>query len=220
MTSIYYASFEAPLEPALFNKMLNLLPPTMHYSIRRFRKWEDAHAALFGKLLLQEGLSRFGIYNNLQAIKYTAFGRPYLEGAIDFNISHSGQKVVCALSEQGKIGIDIEQIKKISLDDFNGLFSTSEWEEIIHQKDNYARFYYYWTVKEAIIKAEGKGLNIPLTAIRINKDCAFCENARWYFQTINLFNGYAMHLASSTKTALDIVSAERVVFPEQLTRIN
>ncbi len=73
---------------------------------------------------------------------------------IDFNISHSNHFVVCAISTNCKIGIDIEQIKPTSLFDFKDRFSEEEWKIILTSDNTYFWFYYYWTAKEAAIKAD------------------------------------------------------------------
>lgn len=37
------------------------------------------------------------------------YGKPYVEGCAEFNISHSGDMVVCCIGDK-QIGIDIEQL--------------------------------------------------------------------------------------------------------------
>ena len=76
--------------------------------------------------------------------------KPYLEGApFRFNLSHSGEYVVCALSDSD-VGVDIEEIKPISegvMRRFVGYFENSDAE-------NTRR----WTRYEAIGKCLGTGI--------------------------------------------------------------
>ena len=76
--------------------------------------------------------------------------KPYLEGApFRFNLSHSGEYVVCALSDSD-VGVDIEEIKPISegvMRRFVGYFENSDAENTR-----------CWTRYEAIGKCLGTGI--------------------------------------------------------------
>ncbi len=87
--------------------------------------------------------------DSLNHLSYTKFGRPYLDNSrIDFNISHSGDYVVCAVTTHGRIGIDIEKIKPIDLFDFERYMTPQEWNAIRDSVEPYHTFYSYWTKKE------------------------------------------------------------------------
>src|SRR4030095_15325835 len=162
MIKLLFSKYRNKLNEVDFFKYLNLFPVEIKNKILRFKRWEDRHASLYGKLLLKKGLEELALDAGLFDLKYTQYGRPYIEHGADFNISHSTSYVVCALSTDGKIGIDIEEIKAIPINDFKEEFSKEEWRMITASDDKYFWFYYYWTAKEAVIKAEGKGLNFPL----------------------------------------------------------
>ncbi len=103
------------------------------------------------------------------------FGKPSVSGPIEifplqFNLSHSLDRAVIAFSSAQLLGIDIEQFKgKNSLQAIAAAhFSHLEYE-IFEQamsrsslSDANFLFFEYWTLKEALIKAIGKGLSIPL----------------------------------------------------------
>ncbi len=92
----------------------------------------------------------------------TVFPEPLSPTALlDFNISHSGNRVVCILSTQGRVGIDLEETGDIAIDDFQSQFTTAEWAAITGSSMPLQTFYHYWTAKESLIKADGKGLQIP-----------------------------------------------------------
>lgn len=97
------------------------------------------------------------------------YGKPHIGNPIEnveFNLSHSGQSVVCALSLHRALGIDIEQVRRPPnlLDFARDSFSPSEVMELAtHPQDNQInRFFEYWTLKESYIKARGMGLSLPL----------------------------------------------------------
>lgn len=199
MIKIYYTRCERKLSDVVFQHYLDLLPLVIKNKILKFRRWQDAQASLFGKLLLINAGEDLSLDIDLTQLKYTAFGRPYLENNFDFNISHSNQYVVCAISTDAKIGVDIEKIKPITLLDFKDHFFVEEWNAIINSNDLYHIFYEYWTAKEAILKAEGSGLNISLKDILIKEGKSVLGSTLWYYESLPLFKDCVMHLASDKK---------------------
>lgn len=196
MIKLFFSSYVNRLNEADFFKYLNLIPEEIKNRILRLKRWEDRQASLYGKLLLKKGLEELRLDSGLVDLNYTQYGRPYIERNPDFNISHSTGYVVCAISTNGKIGIDIEEIKAIPIDDFKKQFSKEEWNIITTSHDTYFWFYYYWTAKEAVIKAEGKGLNIPLTSITIKNSKTQIEHTIWHIKRIDFDNNYLLHIAS------------------------
>ncbi|HEY6978202.1 MAG TPA: 4'-phosphopantetheinyl transferase superfamily protein [Chitinophagaceae bacterium] len=196
MIKLFLSNYRNKLNEAEFFKYLNLFPEEIINKILRLKRWEDRQATLYGKLLLKKGLEEAGLDPGLIDLKYTKYGRPYLEHAFDFNISHSAGYVVCVISTNSKIGIDIEEVKAIQIDDFKEHFSKEEWNTITGSDDKYFWFYYYWTAKEAVIKAEGKGLNLPLKDIIINNSKTKIEQTIWYIKRISFDNSYILQIAS------------------------
>jgi len=196
MIIIYYTSSENQLSDAVFSEYLGLFPAEIRNRILKFKRWQDAQAALLGKLLLKKGLDKLCPGYDLSQVKYTAYGRPYLENAPDFNISHSAHYIVCAFSTNGNIGIDIEQVKPVPVDDFINVFSVEEWADIVGSENVHRTFFYYWTAKESILKAEGSGLHIPLKDILIKNGMCSYGQTIWYYKNISLFNDCVLQIAS------------------------
>ena len=85
----------------------------MQQILRKYRRWQDAHAYLYGKLLLKEAISQLGFDHSLEFMQKTKYGKPYFKNNdFGFNISHSGEYIVCVIStdEKQNLGIDIEEI--------------------------------------------------------------------------------------------------------------
>lgn len=198
MTALFYTYFDKPLRSDIFWSLTNQLPLDTISKIKKFQKWQDAHACLFGRLLLREMLSSFSIDQDLSKLRYTNYQKPYFENSdFNFNISHSGKYVVCAGTDQSKLGVDIEEIKSINILDFKEQFHTEEWAQIKDSGNNLAAFYEFWTMKEAIIKADGKGLSIPLKNLNLSSisNRVKIDQAVWSLQEIHLEEDYVCYMA-------------------------
>lgn len=148
----------APLGNRDLNTYMSLLPVHLREEIKRYRKWEDRHNGLMGKLLLYLGFwlleGRSLDFNRFQRDVY---GKPFVANSrIHFNISHSSTVVLCLLTTSQAVGVDIETIKATDIADFKDCFTPDEWSEI--QVGGLSEFYRYWTVKEAVIKLIGHGM--------------------------------------------------------------
>lgn len=187
MTAVFYCRSDVEFSPEVFEFLIRELPENLRPDIKRFKKWEDRQRALFAKLLLARGLKDLGLESyGLHQIKYTRYDRPYFNGNIDFNISHSGSYVVCAISIEHKVGIDVEEIRKIPLQDFDREFSRNEMKAIYSAINPMREFYRLWTQKEAFLKAIGTGLNVPLNLVSVVDGLIFWEKKKWFLAEIGL----------------------------------
>ena len=113
----------------------------------------------------------------------TSDGKPYCipinDGdKIEFSLTHTHGLVACALSDL-PVGIDAEWTGRKANDD---LLRTALSEEEFIQlqccdpRTQHRRFLEYWTLKEAYLKAIGKGLSINLKSVSF--DLANCKSIR------------------------------------------
>ncbi|MDO7888079.1 4'-phosphopantetheinyl transferase family protein [Hymenobacter cheonanensis] len=196
MIKVLYSCFEQKLTDRELSTYLALFPASIRTRILRFQRWQDVQACLYGKLLLRKGLEEFGVTCDLGKLQYTSYSRPYIDKDIDFNISHSGHYVTCALSDFSKVGIDIEHVSPIAIEDFKCYMLPDEWNKITGSTNKYYDFYTYWTQKESIVKADGRGLVIPLEEIIVRNNEAKIANTTWYLKKLKLAEDYVVHLAS------------------------
>jgi len=98
-----------------------------------------------------------------------AHGRPAIAGenprGLQFNLSKTGELVVCAVTRDRELGVDVENTtRRAPLDVASRFFAPIEVAELhAHPAEEQPRrFFDYWTLKESYIKARGKGLAIPL----------------------------------------------------------
>ncbi len=101
-------------------------------------------------------------------------GKPMLQGSsrIRFNMAHSGDLALYALTVDCEIGIDVEELRDIP--DIEKVashyFSRAEASELLSIGDKISArdaFFRCWTRKEAYIKAVGDGLYLPLDQFQV-----------------------------------------------------
>jgi 4'-phosphopantetheinyl transferase len=198
MVSAFVSEVAVQLKPKIFNSYLALLPESEQFKIRRFVNWRDAHLSLFGKLLLIRGLMQRGYrQDKIMHLAQGRYRRPFLKGGPEFNISHAGRFVVCILADE-KVGVDVEQIRPIKLEDFRSQWTEKEWEDILGSQDFIEKFYRYWTKKEAVIKADGRGMYLPLHTLDVSTSPVVIGNNAWFLSEVDLDKSYCCSVATRT----------------------
>ncbi|HEU4510787.1 MAG TPA: 4'-phosphopantetheinyl transferase superfamily protein [Pyrinomonadaceae bacterium] len=180
----------------------------------RFHFEEHRRGFVVARGFLREVLSRYldAKPESLQ-FSYSAYGKPALNGEhkgtrLRFNLSHSHNLALLAVTEDSEIGVDVEYMRA----DFAGadiarrFFSRAEVAtfDALAEKDRVAAFFRCWTRKEAFIKATGKGMSQALDAfdvtlapgvaaelLRVDQEDA----SRWFLSDIEIDSGYAAALA-------------------------
>jgi len=202
MIYISYTQLDHDLSPFRYQQYLSLLSPELQEKNMRYTQWKDRMANLFGKLLLADALERSGYVSDcMKAINYNSYGRPYIDDGIDFNLSHSGNYVICAIGRKLRLGVDIEEIKPVHFDEFSEVMTATQWQEIKQSGNPLRTFYSYWAIKESVIKADTRGMSISLDKIIIGTDQATCENSTWFLTNININEQYCSWLATDQNDA-------------------
>lgn len=101
------------------------------------------------------------------------YGKPALnDHRLEFNLSHSGDFVLLAVTRERKVGIDVERIRLESSSSAiaRRYFSRAEVAglESLPLKQREKAFFTCWTRKEAYIKAQGMGLSLPLESFDVS----------------------------------------------------
>ena len=104
-------------------------------------------------------------------------GKPFLEGAhaksqIEFNVSHSGDVFLYAVSRGRTVGVDVEKKKEdLPVETLaQRYFAAGEVRRLVEEAPSEERldsFYRCWTRKEAYLKARGTGLTTKLHAFEV-----------------------------------------------------
>jgi len=103
-----------------------------------------------------------------------AYGKPHLssEHGLDFNLSHSRDFALVAVTRHRQVGVDIEYIRgEVSREGIAGhFFSEGEVSELLSlpPEQHEIAFFNCWTRKEAYIKACGLGLSLPLESFDVS----------------------------------------------------
>jgi phosphopantetheinyl transferase len=132
------------------------IPNRIREKALRFYKLSDQNNYLAARWILYSLTQNAGLNVSFGDFKISANGKPFIPGFSSFNISHCNGMVAVALSG-GDIGIDVEHFDASrSLDHFRDVFSTQEIRAI----EQYGKkaFYYFWTLKEAVLKYTGEWL--------------------------------------------------------------
>ncbi|MEQ9310390.1 MAG: 4'-phosphopantetheinyl transferase superfamily protein [Balneolaceae bacterium] len=118
---------------------------------------------LFWKLINELGF-------NLESImlKKESTGKPFIkseEGRFFVSFSHSQELVVCAVSKDLDIGLDIETLdRKVNPAIVKRILSENEWD--VYGEENPISL---WTMKEAAVKSLGTGLRTNLKELELKK---------------------------------------------------
>jgi len=191
MDLIIYKSYTEPLiNEKQFSQLLLDLPPSLQRKARRYQSEMAAYNFVVGRLLLRRGLIHFGVDSDLEKIEIQKNGKPII-GGLHFNISHSSHQVICGFSKGGRLGIDLEKIGPLELENFETMFSKQEWEIIHGAKDSLRSFYWFWTRKESIIKALGRNLDyLHQIELDVTLDHFMADGKKWFLRDLNVGEGY------------------------------
>lgn len=178
---------------------------------------------LVTRALVRTTLSRYAeVPSTTWRFATNDYGRPHISPAhalrdVHFNLSNTDGLVVCAVSRDEEIGIDVETISRDV--DIDGLapsvFAAAELVDFRRTAAEHRteRFFAYWTLKEAYIKARGMGLSLPLDGfwfdlggsspvLRVTDRCPDVPE-RWRFYRFAPTGEHRMALAVTTSRSIE-----------------
>jgi len=153
-----------------------LLTPAEREREPRFAFERDRDAFLLAHALLNSTLAELvGEAPDALRFELGEHGRPELvqpgrAPRVRFNLSHTDGLVACAFALEHDVGVDVEHVdRRVGIAEIAPrVFSLHErrgLDALPGDAARRARFFQLWTLKEAYIKAIGKGLSAPLTEI-------------------------------------------------------
>ncbi|HEY9857486.1 MAG TPA: 4'-phosphopantetheinyl transferase superfamily protein [Stenomitos sp.] len=147
---------------------------------RRFHFDAHRHRFIVARARLRQLLGQYlGIDPRQVDFVYGPHGKPALAdhlnaAAIEFNVAHSGDLALYAFTLGSPVGVDIEQVREIpeALAIAEHYFSDDELAQMLEvpPSERLLSFFLAWTRKEAMLKAGGKGLSVPLREISVSVD--------------------------------------------------
>jgi len=157
--------------PDYFPEFHQLLSPEEQKRNQRYVFEKDRICHLLTRVFIRKLLAAYlAVAPSELQFEENNHGRPALiwpdgKSKLNFNLSHAGKMIVCGVVQEGTIGIDVEPIdREVKIHLASSFFAKIELEELSklppeQQKEHFLRL---WTLKEAYIKARGKGLAIAL----------------------------------------------------------
>ncbi|NQZ82070.1 MAG: 4'-phosphopantetheinyl transferase superfamily protein [Colwellia sp.] len=168
---IWYTKPQLGRNLDLYQRYKQLLTAQEIEKQQRYIFEKDRHDALVTRAFIRNVLSQY-IPKAPEDWRFTKgeYGKPEIIDPslpLRFNISHTKDLIVCAITLVNDIGCDVEYIERKSdiLAIANRYFSKLETRELFRlpEAEQRSRFFDYWTLKESYIKAWGQGLAIPLS---------------------------------------------------------
>lgn len=194
MVKLYVADISHLPDPLSIPQVLQTLPLERQKRIHNMKQEKNRKQSMGVGLLLQKVLALYHMRDS--QVFVDECGKPRIEG-LEFNLSHSGHLVVCAVSDK-PVGCDVEEIRKAPKGVAKRCFSDRE-QAYLRQffGEEYDKaFFRLWTMKESYVKMTGEGLRVPFESYEVAID----QSARdWHQASIRVLrNGQAQgcHLSS------------------------
>lgn len=175
---------------------MKVWPEVQQEKVLSFVQQKDYNATFFGKVLLEYAFRENGQTLDWDDVVYNEKEKPYIKNSeIDFNLSHSGKYVALAIGN-GLLGIDIEMHRSVRLDLFNRQFQEDEWQKIRSSEDSLEQFFLFWAIKEAAIKADGRGVEVLSKTHILSDNQIQIEEKVWNYQSFYFLKGYSMAICA------------------------
>lgn len=137
---------------------------------------------------------------------------------VGFNVAHSGDRALIALSDGRDVGVDVERLApdRANMRIAKKSFSAREYAGLggLRPANRVAGFFRIWTRKEAVVKALGGGLTLPLDAFDVSLEpgdqdalldarAGLIEPSHWRLMDIAMDPGYVAALCIARNVAAD-----------------
>jgi 4'-phosphopantetheinyl transferase len=166
------------VEPAVIEKLASSLSPEEKERASRFKFEQLRHRYTAGRGALRMILAHY-LGRNAAALRfdYLGNGKPVLAetfatAGIHFNLAHTGDLALIAVTRISQIGVDVEYVRPIkNADDLVARFFSKK-EDASFQKVSTEQkpvaFFNLWTRKEALLKATGEGITRSLSLVEVS----------------------------------------------------
>ena len=170
---LYFSFPEKITDPSLLLACESLLTDDELTQMSRLYYARHRHQYLVTRALIRTTLSD---YFQVEPVDWrfgkNSYGKPEINfpeniGPVRFNLSHCEGLILCGITRDHDIGVDVEDTQRstqAAFDSLSSYFSSTEIAELaqLPPEQQKQRFFDYWTLKESYIKARGMGLAISL----------------------------------------------------------
>ena len=157
---------------------VDFLSPAERNRASKFRAEVDRTRFLHRRAALRAILAGYvGVRPRDVEYSVDQFGKPAVMipqslARLSFNTSHSADVALIAVARSGRIGVDVEQLRLLVEAESIAAhyFAANEAAAFtaLEPRDRVGSFFNAWTRKEAIVKALGGGLSIPLDSFEVS----------------------------------------------------
>ena len=206
---IYYANVTCLKDEDIFRRLYEKMPDDRRAAADRLRFDADRRLSVGAFSLLRYALMKKGL-TEVFPISSGEHGKPYFPDRRDlhFNLSHSGDVALCALSDRD-IGCDAEKIRKPPFRVAEKFFSEEERKYVFSggtEKERTNRFFKVWTLKESALKATGSGFTYPASSSSVvdasGKETALTVSGDVFTpRAVTVARGYASAFCVKGETA-------------------
>lgn len=198
-----------------FDSLRSVLSRDEHERADRYYAEPDRSRFVAARGSLRNILSRYtGVDAAAITFDYGDFGKPALapgsgDSAIHFNLSHSRDVALCAITRGHDVGIDVEEIRQeISVERIAAQFYLPAERRLLATAANPAEtFTRIWVRKEAYLKATGRGVGADLPGLQdmstptdANGIIAIAERGvTWRIQDVPAPAGYSAAAATPVR---------------------
>lgn len=160
--------------------------------VSRLKLSDDKKRCIAGGLFIKKFLPSAKITVN-------EFGKPEADNGLHFNISHSGEYVLFALSDKN-IGCDIEKFRNVNPEKLGKIVCCdNEMALIKNSADKQQCFFDLWTRKESFLKCIGKGFHQNSKSVDVSQNiCQIAKNT-YHFKMWHM-DGYTVSVCSEYET--------------------
>lgn len=179
-----------------------------------YRNAKSRFTRLTGELMINYLLRRYYHLNRTDfKIMRQEHGKPCLTGVenIYYNISHSGDYIVCALADT-EVGIDIEKNAVARLAVARRFFHPQELGQLekLEETGRNDLFFTYWSVKESFLKYTGSGLTRSLSSFYADVPEGFAiyeagHRVPVVIRPCGIDPGYACYVCSTQDVVPDVM---------------
>lgn len=130
--------------------------------------------------LLQVAVALHWNMNTLPTIATGQWGKPYFQSNPHhhFNLSHSGDTVLCALSNS-PVGVDIQRLRPSRSKFLDHICSPQERQWLSDFEDSEPAFALLWSLKESLCKYSGRGITRPIPHIVVPLPSLLPSSGTW-----------------------------------------
>lgn len=166
--------------PGLRDRCLSLLSLDERARYEQIQTAAMREEYLAARALCRAALSHYaGIDPSEWRFAARAHGKPAIAapsrfGALRFNLTHTGGLVICIVSRAGEVGVDAEETSQTVDPSLVARHFLSRAQQAqlatLPARERLARFFEQWVLKEAYVKAIGKGLAYSPERLTIEQD--------------------------------------------------